>query len=343
VRCPSLEDLPSPPPGKTGWPWTEASRPLAERMPDGSVWPKISIVTSSYNYERYLETTIRSVLLQAYPNVEFIVQDDGSTDGSIALIKRYEKHLTHWVSAPNIGQPAVINRGLHRSTGSILACISSDDYYAPNAFGIAAQFFHDHPEVDLINGRCRIVDESGNKIGEHFGDITQLDEALDPWNFWWEGRGFLQPETFWRRQIWKEVGDFRTDLYIVFDYEYWCRMFLSGAVARSVDANFACFRQQPTQKTGNVRQMYDEHLDVIEKWLWDPGIPLTRERRRLLQGWWLFERRFQEAAGASLGWTQRTMLRRVQLLAIAIRYPQLWWDFAFRRKVQGIVTRWSRI
>src|SRR5258708_23189961 len=82
MRCPSLEELTPPPPGRTGWPWTEASRALPDCMADGSEWPKISIVTSSYNYERYLEATMRSVLLQGYPNVEFIIQDDGSSDGS---------------------------------------------------------------------------------------------------------------------------------------------------------------------------------------------------------------------------------------------------------------------
>ena len=217
MRSPLLEELPPPPPGRTGWPWTESSPLLPDRMSDGSEWPKISIVTPSYNYEHYLEATIRSVLLQGYPNIEYIIQDDGSTDGSVGLIKRYEKYLAYWTSEPNSGQPSVINRGLHRSTGSILAFISSDDYYAPNAFRIVAQFFHEHPEVDLINGRCRRVDEYGKKIGEQFGDITRLDEALDLWNVWWGKRCFAQPEIFWRRRIWEKIGDFRTDLDIAFD------------------------------------------------------------------------------------------------------------------------------
>ena len=205
-------------------------------MADGSEWPRISIVTPNYNYERYLEETIRSVLLQGYPNIEFIIQDDGSTDGSVELIKRYEKYLAYWSSEPNSGQPSVINRGLHRSTGSILAYINSDDYYAPNAFGAAARVFHQNQEVDFINGRCGVVDEYGNRLGERFGDITRLDEVLDLWNVWWNGRNYVQPETFWRRRIWERVGDFRTDLYSVFDYEYWCRMLLVGAVVRPVDA-----------------------------------------------------------------------------------------------------------
>src|ERR1700682_1513417 len=151
---PRLADLPSAPPGKTGWPWTEESPLLPERMPDGSEWPRISIVTPNYNYARYLGTTIRSVLLQGYPNLEYIVQDDGSTDGSVDLIRQYEKHLAYWSTESNSGQPAVINRGMRRSTGSILAYINSDDYYLPGEFEAVALHFNQNTEADLVFGRC---------------------------------------------------------------------------------------------------------------------------------------------------------------------------------------------
>jgi glycosyltransferase involved in cell wall biosynthesis len=335
VRCPSIEELPPAPPGRIGWPWTEGSRPLPDRMPDGSEWPKISIVTPNYNYERYLEWTIRSVLLQSYPNLEYIVHDDGSTDGSVELIKRYEKYLAYWASDPNSGQPSVINRGLRRSTGSILAYINSDDYYAPSAFAIAAQAFHDHPEVDFINGRCRYVDQDGNTVGEQFGDITRLSEVLDLWNVWWKKRQFVQPETFWRRRIWEKVGDFRTDLYIVFDWEYWCRMLLAGAVVRRVDAEFACFRFQPSQKTEDAKRVADEELAVVEKWLWDPNIPLEPDKRRVLQGHWLFDCKFRKVADASVIQGQSSLIRWFRLMRIAIRFRALWAVPGFRSRVFG--------
>jgi glycosyltransferase involved in cell wall biosynthesis len=272
-------------------------------------------------------------LLQGYPNIEFIIQDDGSTDASIELIKRYENYLSYWASDPNSGQSSVINRGLHRSTGSILAYINSDDYYAPDAFGIAAQVFHQEPEVDLINGRCRFVDEYGNRLGEQFGDVTRLDEALDLWNVWWKKRQFVQPETFWRRQIWEKAGDFRTDLHIVFDWEYWCRMLLAGAVVRRVDAEFACFRFQASQKTGDAKRVADEELAVVKKWLWDTNIPLAWHKRRLLQGHWLYDCKFRKAADTSVARGQSPLIRWFQLMGIAMHYRQLWAVPSFRSRI----------
>src|SRR5512144_266396 len=111
MRCPSLQELPRPPRGRTGWPWSEASASLPSSMPDGGTWPRISVVTPSFNQARFLEATLRSVLLQGYPNLEYFVLDGGSTDGSTEIIKKYEPWLTHWVSGADGGQSAAINSG----------------------------------------------------------------------------------------------------------------------------------------------------------------------------------------------------------------------------------------
>src|SRR5262245_41222917 len=110
MQCPQLHELPDPPPGKTGWPWTEASRRLPDALPGHGPWPCITVITPSFNQGQFLEETIRSVLLQGYPNLEYFVFDGGSTDNSVEVIKRYSPWMTYWVSGPDGGQSAAITR-----------------------------------------------------------------------------------------------------------------------------------------------------------------------------------------------------------------------------------------
>jgi glycosyltransferase involved in cell wall biosynthesis len=329
MRCPTLEELPPPKSSKTGWPWTIETPQAPPRLPDGAEWPLISIVTPNYNYERFLETTIRSVLLQGYPNIEYIVQDDGSSDGSVELIKRYAAHLSHWSSEPNAGQVPAINRGLRRSSGSILCYINSDDYYLPGAFRAAAEFFHVHPDVDMINGRCRFVDQDENAVGDHFGNIASLDEVLDLWDVWWASRQFVQPETFWRRRLYHKVGDFRNDLFIVFDYEYWVRAFGAGAVVRPIDYETAAFRFQPAQKTSNSDRVAREELRVVNEWIWDLRVPVSRKARRNLQGKWVFDAVFRKVADDSVARGEGRMRRWCRLASLCLQCPQMLWTKIF--------------
>ncbi|MBM4042010.1 MAG: glycosyltransferase, partial [Planctomycetes bacterium] len=121
MRCPTLSELPPPPAGKTGWPWTEETPRPPEAMPDGSPWPRVTIVTPSYQQGQFLEETLRSVLLQGYPDLEYIVMDGGSTDASVGLIERYSPWLAHWVSERDRGHPHAVNKGMAQATGHILA------------------------------------------------------------------------------------------------------------------------------------------------------------------------------------------------------------------------------
>src|SRR6267154_2378048 len=127
-----LSILPPPPAGKTGWPWTVETDP--ELYAGRSQWPRISIVTPSFNQGSYLEETIRSVLDQNYPNLEYVVVDGGSTDRSVEILQRYADRLAWWSSEPDGGQYAAINKGFKHTSGEIMAWINSDDKYLPWTF-----------------------------------------------------------------------------------------------------------------------------------------------------------------------------------------------------------------
>src|SRR5436190_18724174 len=126
MRTPRLSEIPPPPPGKTGWPWNEETPP-PEIMPDDRALPRVSIITPSFNQGRFIEETIRSVLLQGYPNLEYIIIDGGSTDDSLEIIRKYDPWITLWVSEKDRGQSHAINKGLSKATGEILCWLNSDD------------------------------------------------------------------------------------------------------------------------------------------------------------------------------------------------------------------------
>jgi len=161
MKCPELSELPPPPPGREGFPWTEGSRPLPERTPEGTAWPRLSVVTPSYQQAAFLEETIRSVLLQGHPDLEYWVVDGGSTDGSVEIIEKYAPWLAGWVSERDQGQTDAINKGLRRVTGQVVAYLNSDDVYARDAFHVVASQFTGPAKVDWLIGVTEMIDEVG--------------------------------------------------------------------------------------------------------------------------------------------------------------------------------------
>jgi glycosyltransferase involved in cell wall biosynthesis len=120
------------------WVWRENKIQFPELMPNGKPWPKISIVTPSYNQGKYIEETIRSVIMQGYPNLEYIVIDGGSTDNTVEIIKKYQNNISYWVSEKDKGQTHAINKGFEKATGDIVAYLNSDDVYMPYSFSVVA-------------------------------------------------------------------------------------------------------------------------------------------------------------------------------------------------------------
>lgn len=226
MKCPSLNDLPPPPPGKTGWPWTEESTALSAKMDDGFPWPKISIITPSMNQGRFIEKTIRSVIFQNYPKLEYIIIDGGSQDESLEIIRKYEKWITYWVSELDSGQGNAINKGFSHASGDIIAWLNSDDCYTKDAWFHVACQFQENQGCAAIVGGCRRVTPDDRLLNIARPNKLTRDDIVE-WSFGGSG-GFYQPATFMASWAVKAAGKIREDLFIAIDYEYWLRLMKIG-------------------------------------------------------------------------------------------------------------------
>ena len=179
---------------------------------------RVSIVTPSYNQARYLESTINSVLGQDYKNLEYFVIDGGSTDGSLEIIKKYEKYLAGWVSEIDHGQTDAINKGFSRCTGDIYAWLNSDDTYQPGAVQEAVNFFQQNPNAGLVYGDTNFIDETGKVRGRFPAAQTDYKKLR---------QGYVhipQQAAFFKGEIWKQVGPLDPDFYFAMDYDLWVRI-----------------------------------------------------------------------------------------------------------------------
>ena len=207
--------------------------------------PLISIVTPSFQQARFLRACIDSVLTQDYPNREYCVQDGGSTDGSVAILKSYQDKL-RWISRPDGGQAAAINARLMASHGEILGYLNSDDALRPDALRQVAAAFKAHPEIDVVYGNADLIDKSGQVTGRY------RTLPFDPETFF--GDCYLsQPATFWRRRILDKIGLFDETLQVGMDYDYWIRIILAGGGFLHLDPVLAQSRDYPETKTRSNR------------------------------------------------------------------------------------------
>lgn len=256
MRCPTLEQLPPPPPGRTGWPWTEETQPL----PDGRAWPRVSIVTPTYNQARFLEGTLRSVLLQGYPDLEYVVINDGSTDETATIIERYAPFLTHHETQTNRGQSGTINKGLALSSGQVFNWLNSDDQLAPGALAEVARLWRQTGSSILI-GACSQVGPDGREI-RHWP--PQFPRRLADFA---SGRHYAvaQPSAFLDGALTRQVGGVREDLECVMDWELYLRLLLETRERISVAATSRTLSQalyHPDCKTARLGHVF--RREVIE-------------------------------------------------------------------------------
>ena len=249
-----FEDLPNDFGDKKGWPWTETSKQQFGEVRVNKSWPKISIITPSYNQAQYLEETIRSVLLQGYPNLEYIVIDGGSNDGSEEIIKKYEPWLTYWESEKDKGQSHAINKGFAKSTGEILAWINSDDYYMPGAFFLAADAM---TKSDWVTGKTILMNSQGENttiISAEGEELTKFDRCFknnSSFNF-----RISQPSHFWSREMIENVGLINEGYHFGMDFDWMMRAMALGYQPTFIDNVISCIRYHPDTKTSNQAEKF---------------------------------------------------------------------------------------
>lgn len=266
------------------WQITEDRLPSFEPTAFGGVpWPKISIVTPSYNQGPFIEDTIRSVILQGYPNLEYIIIDGGSTDHTVDIVKKYEKNLTYWVSEKDNGQTEAINKGFQKATGDILAYLNSDDIYMPYTFRLVAETFIRFGEVRWLTGFKTHL-HAGYVISPSTNATYLFDQKL-----FRKGYHILpllgwnqQPSTFWRKELFQMAGQgFNEAIDGNMDINLWIR-FSDYAQLYFLGATIGLMRKHPGQKSQNI----DNSWELFER---------QQEYLRLHPLWWrkLIKRLYQ--------------------------------------------------
>lgn len=253
----SAINLPTPSPGKFGWPWTEEPPPVPVVLTDSKPWPRISVITPSYNQGEFLEQTIRSVLLQGYPNLEYIIIDGGSSDNSVEIIKKYEQYLTHWISEPDRGQSHAINKGFEKSSGQIMCWLNSDDYYLPGTLQFVAEHLADNSGAFALIGHCYVVYTDGRPPLIAKGRYENRQQLLR----YWTGYQMHQPSIFWRREVYKKVGFLDESQHYIMDFDYWTRI-AQHFDFMNVDRFLSCATYHPAAKTGDN---YEQYLRALRK------------------------------------------------------------------------------
>jgi glycosyltransferase involved in cell wall biosynthesis len=181
-------------------------------------FPLVTVVTPSFNQAAFIEKTIMSVIGQDYPNLEYIIIDGGSTDGSLDVIKRYADMISEWVSEPDLGQTDAINKGFARAQGQYLAWINSDDTYNPGAVREAIKFLEEHPDIGLVYSDANFIDAQENVIGQFPASQTDQTRLL---------QGYVhipQQTTFFRASLWKKIGPLDPSFFFAMDYDLWVRL-----------------------------------------------------------------------------------------------------------------------
>ena len=227
-------------------------------------WPRISVITPSFNQGQFIEATIQSVLSQEYADLEYLVVDGGSTDGTLDILRKYSGKL-RWISEPDHGQVEAINKGLRLASGEILTYLNSDDLYLPGALKRVGAFFGEAPQAAWVSGRCITVD----------ADLNETRRLITGYkNFWLRTHSYRallvlnyisQMATFWRRSVYEALGPLDEKLHYTMDYEYWLRIGKNYRL-HTLPQTLAAFRLHANSKSGTTaRKQFLEQYQVATR------------------------------------------------------------------------------
>ncbi|MBI5352966.1 MAG: glycosyltransferase [Chloroflexi bacterium] len=294
----NLSDIPNLPPpslGKSDWPWLPDQVPFPVYKSRSSL-PQISIVTPSFNQGQFIEETIRSVLLQGYPNLEYIIIDGGSTDGSIEIIKKYEPWLAYWESEPDQGQSHALNKGFEHATGELMAWLNTDDIYLPGALFRVADAFQKGNAQWIVG--ITLITDADLKILDRFMPslYTASGRDINYESMGWidfvctksSGIALPQPSSFWLRSAVLQAGGIDETLRYAMDHELYGKLAYQGFRPTLLEESLSCFRTHPEQKTAHFPVIFwQEELKIVR--YWENRVNGLEKEKLRIYGEWLYK------------------------------------------------------
>jgi glycosyltransferase involved in cell wall biosynthesis len=239
------------------------------------------VVTPSFNQGEFIEETIRSILLQGYPGLEYFVLDGGSTDNTVEIIEKYSSWIDFWESGPDRGQSAAINRGLRMGSGLYATWINSDDMLCKDAVGTHVST-HELAADVLYVGDSVNIDHSGNILFAHRGRVRSFEDLVRFRTVWRSGGYICQQEVLFPRQLALRVGGLNEENHYSMDYELWGRLLLAGVRVEYTGIPFGCFRRHEAQKTGEILTQTASTLDAAEALLALDNLLSSETKREIL-------------------------------------------------------------
>lgn len=273
--------------------WVQPPTTMPDRGAERRPWPRLTIITPSFNQGHFIDKTIRSVLDQHYPNLEYIIMDGGSTDRTVDILQKYSNQLAYWTSAKDEGQADAINKGMKQATGDWVAWINSDDYYLPGAFTKVMSQAMAVPECTWIAGHTLMIQKRCLRPPrerlfkarlECRATLANPDYQRGSWLDFvctkTSGLALPQPSSFWSRTAWEGAGGLDAHYHYAMDHEFYGRLAHAGHRPHIVNTPLSVFRVHSDQKTTREwGKFQDDELRVLTKWM---DRDITAEERKML-------------------------------------------------------------